>query len=583
MKKLINTFLFKCVWRYIIGIIFIVLSSVLTLVLPRILGLITDGLNSEGIGQDELMKYLLALVGLSVIIFILKFIWRYLLIGNCRNVEIYLRDKLFKHLQTLSVDFFSTHKTGDLMAYAINDIQAIRMVFGMGFIQSLDALIIGSFSVFFMSNMINPRLTLIVFVPLPIIVALIYYIRKHIREKFKKVQEAFAVISDKVQENISGIRVIKAFSQEKHEVENFKVFSQQRVDAQLDLVKVSGLLGPSINVCFGIIMLVFIIYGSQLVISGEISIGDFVAFNSYIGLIMAPVVNVARIIEVWQKGVASYRRLDAIFVVKPEVENNGCIEEASCINGNIEIRNLNFTYPRTTKRVLKNINIKIKQGQTFGILGRSGSGKTTLANLLLRLYNVENGCIFIDNKDINNISSDVLRDSIGYVPQDSFLFSTTIKENIEFFKPIYSDDDIENAAKLSGVYENIVAFPNGFNTVVGERGATLSGGQKQRISIARAIVKKASVLILDDCLSAVDTETENRILKNFKQILQDRTGIIISHRISTLKDADEIIYMENGKIVESGSHDELMELGGRYYNLYLAQSASGIDEKKVLI
>lgn len=583
MKKLITAFILKYTWRYIIGMIFIVFSSLLTLVVPKILGIITDGLNTRNISDDELLRYIYLMIAVSLLIFSTKFVWRYLIIGNCRNVEVYLRDKLFKHLQTLSVDFFNTHKTGDLIAYAINDIQAIRMVFGGGIVQSVDAIIISSFSMFFMSSMINPRLTAIIFIPIPIAMVLVYIIRKYIRERFKKVQEAFATISDKVQENISGIRVIKAFSQETDEVNKFKIVSQARVVAQMNLTRVSGLLGPSINICFGLVMLIFIVYGSQLVINSDITIGDFVAFNSYIIIIMAPVINIAKIIEVWQKGTASYKRLDEIFIVKPGFENVACDDDSTCIKGDIEIRNLNFTYPRTNKRVLKNINVKINQGKTLGILGRSGSGKTTLANLLLRLYNVEDGRILIDSVDINKISSDILRDSIGYVPQDSFLFSTTIKGNIEFFKPIYSDDDIENAAKLSGVYENIVAFPNGFNTIVGERGTTLSGGQKQRISIARAIVKNASILILDDCLSAVDTETENKILKNFKELLEDRTGIIISHRVSTLKDADEIIYLDNGKIVERGSHDQLMELKGHYYKLYQSQSTTTHEDKGVEI
>lgn len=583
MKKLLTEFILKYIWRYIIGIILIVSSSMLALIIPKLLGLIFDGFNMKSISYGQLMKYILLMVLVSLSVFVIKFTWRYLIIGNCRNVEVYLRDRLFKHLQTLSVDFFNTHKTGDLMAYAINDIQAIRMVFGGGFVQSLDAIVTSTFSIFFMSSMVNPRLTAIILIPIPITVIIVYYIRKQIRERFKKVQEAFAAISDKVQENISGIRVIKAFSQEKEEVANFETYSQARIDAHMNLTRVSGLLGPSIQICFGLSLLVFIIYGSQLVIDNVITVGDFVAFNSYILIIMSPVINITKIIEVWQKGSASYKRLNAIFMTKPGIDQVNEPENPLHIKGNIEIRNLNFYYPRSNRKVLKNINLKIEQGKTLGILGRTGSGKTTFANLLLRLYNIEDGHILIDNEDINNIPVDTVRDSIGYVPQDSFLFSTTIKGNIEFFKPIYSDDDIENAAKLSGIYENIIAFPDGFDTIVGERGTTLSGGQKQRISIARAIVKDASILILDDCLSAVDTETEHRILQNFKELLKDRTGIIISHRVSTLKDADEIIFLENGKVAEHGTHDELMQLHGQYYNLYMVQSASGNTAKEGII
>ena len=300
-------------------------------------------------------------------------------------------------------------------------------------------------------------------------------------------------------------------------MKSFRLISRKRLDAQMKLVKISGLLGPGINIFFGFIMLVFIIFGSRLVIENSITVGDFVAFNSYIAIIMTPVINIARIIEVWQKGIASYKRLDAIFAVKSEPGNNLPAQAPGEIGGNIEIRSLDFAYPRTNRRVLKNINLKIKRGSTIGIIGRSGSGKTTLANLLLRLHSVEDGHIFIDDIDINEIPVDVLRENIAYVPQDSFLFSTTIKENIEFFRPVYSDEDIENATRLSDIYDNIISFPEGFDTVVGERGVTLSGGQKQRISIARAIIKNASIIILDDCLSAVDTETE----QNLKQFFRD--------------------------------------------------------------
>lgn len=575
MKKLLTDFICKYIWRYIIGIMLVISTSLLALIIPKLIGMIMDGLNTRTLQLSGLIKYTLLIVAVSIVIFLVKFLWRYLIIGNCRKVEVYLRGKLFRHLQTLSVDFFNTYKTGDLMAYAINDIQAIRMVFGGGIVQSLDIIVTSVFSIFFMSNMVNPALTAIVLMPIPLTVIIVYYIRKQIRQRFKRVQEAFADISDKTQENISGIRVIKAFSQEEEEVKNFKKFSRARIDAQMNLTKLAASLGPIIKICFGLSLIAFIIYGSQLVIDNKISIGDFVAYNSYILIIMNPVIKVTRIIEIWQRAAASYKRLDEIFKIKPDIENNNTQEGMPVsIKGNIRIRNLSFSYPNSSKKVLKNINLEIGQGKTLGILGRSGSGKTTLVNLLLRLYKVDDGHIFIDNEDINHIPVDILRESIGYVPQDSFLFSTTIKENIEFFRPVYSDDDIENAAKLSDIYDNIMDFPRGFDTMVGEYGTTLSGGQKQRISIARAIVKDPSILILDDCLSAVDTETENKILQNFKKILKNRTGIIISHRISTIKNADEIIFLENGKVIERGSHDELMSKKGNYYNLYLAQSAS---------
>lgn len=569
-KDILKQYIKDHVWSYIIGTIILVISTFIASTIPKILGIIMDGLNKKDMSSGQIFRNVLMMLGIAAAVFVLRFVWRYFLIGNSRSVEVFLRDKLFKHLQTLPVSFYNNHKTGDLVAYAINDIQAVRMVFGFGFVAILEGVVINTVSIFFMVETINPILTLMALAPVPVIVFILVKLRTEVRDRFGRVQKAFAAISEKVQENVSGIRVVKAFAQETEEVEDFSKYSRERVDTHMHLVKASAMLGPAAQICFGFSFLLFIIYGSQLVVKGTISLGDYVAFNTYMATIMGPIINIARIIEVWQKGVASFRRLDEIFSYPSHIQGDD-FDKVERIDGKVEIRNLSFSYPGTSKRALKNVNMALEKGKTLGVLGKTGSGKTTLVNLLLRLYDVGEGHILIDGKDINHVPVDVLRESIGYVPQDNFLFSTTIRNNIEFFRYDHSDDEVVEATKMAGVYDNILSFPGGFDTVVGERGVTLSGGQKQRISIARAIIKDPSILIFDDSLSAVDTKTEELILNNIKTILKDRTGIIISHRVSTVKHADEIILMDKGKIVEKGTHEELMALKGAYYNLYVIQ------------
>lgn len=578
-RQILANFIISRKWEYIIGIIMLIAGSFISSLIPKVLGTTTDLLNQEHIVVSEIYKNLFLLIGISVLSFIIKFIWRYFLVGSCRSLECHLRQMLFKHLQTLPVDFYNNNKTGDLIALAINDIQAIRRTFGFGIVAILEGVVVNTAAIIFMSRAINPILTVMAFLPAPFIVFLTMKLRSVIRERFGAVQAAFADISAKVQENISGIRVIKSFAQEKEEIQDFLAVSQKRVDTQMSLTRVSALMNPLTQVCFGISFLLFIIYGSELVINGVITIGDYVAFNSYILLIMRPVINISRIVEIWQRGLASIKRLDEVFSLTGEVSDHTS-QDVNEIHGSIVIKDLSFKYPGTDKYALKDINIHLEKGKTLGILGRTGSGKTTLVDLLLRLYDVESGHIFIDDVDINDMPVELLREKIGYVPQDNFLFSTTIRNNIEFFRPVYTADEIEQAAKDSGIYDSILSFEDGFETMVGERGVTLSGGQKQRISIARALVKKPSIIILDDSLSAVDTKTESEILKNIENFMVNRTGIIISHRVSTVSHADEIILLDEGEIVERGTHEELLALRGHYYKLYEVQTHAKNDMTK---
>ncbi|NLX70747.1 MAG: ABC transporter ATP-binding protein [Clostridiales bacterium] len=587
VRQILWDFIKRFKWRYIVGIIFLIITAFIESLIPRILGFITDSLNTR-MPFPVVGRYLVILVGAAVAVFVFRFTWRYFLVGNCRYLECYLREKLFAHMQTLPATFYDNNKTGDLIAYAINDIQAIRRTFGFGFTAVLNGVVINTISIAIMVRTINPILTIMALLPTPFIVFILYKLRRKIRERFTAVQKAFAQISEKVQENISGIRVIKAFAQEEEEVEDFLKYSQARVDTHMRLTRVSAAFWPLTQLMFGISIVFFIIYGSQLVTREVISLGDYIAFNSYVMIIMRPIVSISRVIEIWQRGMASVGRLDKIFQaegekgsrsieVAPEVfvSKKESIEynpfNIERLRGNIEIRDLNFSYFGSEENALKDINLKINEGEILGILGTTGSGKTTIANLLLRLYEVGDGHIFIDGKDINHIPLEVLRENIGYAPQDNFLFSTTIKNNIEFFRSVYRDEQIEMAAKMAGVYDDILSFPKGFETIVGERGVTLSGGQKQRVSIARAIIKEPSIIILDDSLSAVDTKTEEMILNNLEKVLEGKTGIIISHRVSSVRYADQIIFMDNGRIIERGKHDELIKLKGAYYRLYKSQ------------
>ncbi|MDR7856527.1 ABC transporter ATP-binding protein [Tissierella sp.] len=571
---------FKKHWiHYTIGVVFLMLSTYIQTFGPKLLGIIIDLLRLENIDRGQIFFYLWMMIVVAVAAFFTRYIWRYLILGSSRNMECYLRQSLFAHFQTLPVQFYHERKTGDLLAYAINDISAVRMSFGPGLAHIIHGTGMCIVVIASMARTIDLRLTILALLPIPVILLLMIKIGGLVQKRFRTVQENFAAISDRVQENISGIRVIKSYVQEKDEVHRFDDLNEKMKESNIKMVRVSSILSPMIELCFGISFMISLIYGSNMVKNNVITLGDFIAFNGYLTLIVKPITSIGRVINITQKGLASFKRLDAIFQTKSDITHETGDQSLKEIKGSIEIKNLRFNYPGVEELALKDISFKISEGKTVGIIGKTGSGKTTLVNLLLRLYNVERGKIFIDGQDINDYPLKVLRENIGYVPQDNFLFSSTIKESIQFFRDIYSDEEIEDATKSSCIYDNIIDFPNGFDTVIGERGVNLSGGQKQRISIARAIVKNPSILILDDALSAVDTKTEESIIDHFKDILIGKTGIIIAHRISAIKHADEIIVMDHGEIVESGTHEELLEKEGAYFEIYEEQYKEEMREK----
>ncbi|GBF10399.1 ABC transporter ATP-binding protein [Tepidibacillus sp. HK-1] len=569
----LKDFFIKHKWRYIIGIVWLIAVDVLQLILPKILGAFTDDLKNQSITTKSMILYGLSIIAVAFFMFLFRYLWRMYVMGTARFLEYKLRSDLFAHFQKLSTNYYNHHKVGDLMAHATNDINAVRMAAGPGIVMIFDTLVLLSATIFMMVQTISVKLTIIALLPLPFMALLTSHFGKLIHQRFRKAQESFSHLTENVQENVSGIRVIKAFVQEQEEIKKFTHANQDYVDKNMELVRIQAIFNPLVQFISGLSFLIVLAYGGILVINRQITLGDFVAFNSYLGLLTWPIMAIGWVINILQRGSASMSRLNEIFATEPEIVDHPQLvdPDLTTIQGEIEFNHLSFTYPGTTKEVLSDINIRIPQGKTLAIVGKTGSGKTTLVNLLVRLYDVSTGMIKIDGRDIKSYPLEVLRQHIGYVPQDNFLFSTTIRENIGFGLDHYTQEQVEKAADDAQVLDNIKDFPAQFDTLLGERGVTLSGGQKQRVSIARALIKNPSILILDDSLSAVDTKTEEAILKRLHELMKNRTSIIIAHRISTLKEADEIIVLDEGKIVERGTHGHLMELQGHYYDLYQKQ------------
>jgi ATP-binding cassette subfamily B multidrug efflux pump len=555
--------------RYLFGIIFLIIVDICQLIPPKLIGFITDNISKGTATKALLLKYIALIVFFAILMAIGRYVWRIFIVGSSRYVEYDIRNKFFTHLQSLSTNFYDENKTGDLMALATNDLNAVRMALGQGVIMIIDAVFLSLLTITIMLS-INVKLTLLALLPLPFVSLVSLKFGKMMHKKFTTVQEAFSKLTDLVQENFSGIRIIKSFVQEEKEFQKFNVENTNNLKANMSFIRIWGLFSPLVEFIASLGLVMLVGYGGVYVIYGTISLGDFVAFNMYLGNLIWPMMAIGWVINLIQRGFASLERIEKILKQKPEIFDVNA-NKAATLKGDIVIKDLSFTYKTMDKPALTNISLTVKEGQTLGIVGRTGSSKSTLVNLLLRLYNVEEGKIFINNEDINRIPLSTLRENIGFVSQDSFLFSNILSENINLAFEELDMDKIIQSTKDADIYDNIMDFPMGFETMVGERGVTLSGGQKQRTSIARALIKNPGILILDDCLSAVDAKTEVKILKNLKMIMKEKTSIIISHRISAVKDADIIIVLEEGEIIQRGSHEELIHEIGIYKDIYEKQ------------
>jgi ATP-binding cassette subfamily B protein len=555
------------------GIALLMVVDAFQLIIPRLIKKILDTLGEQAFSRDLVFKNALSILALAAGMVVLRFFWRVCIFLPSRKIETRMRDDLFEHITGLSFSFFNTTKTGDLMALLINDLNAVRMATGPALIGLTDALFMGALSLFFMFH-INVKLTLATITPLPLILIVMIKFGGLLQSKFKNVQASFGALSSHTQEVFSGIRVVKGFAREAAEAEKFSRRCDDYVEKNIELTRLWGLFFPLIGFFASVSVALLFLFGGRQVATNRLTLGDFVSFSFYIQMFVWPIMATGWVFNIFQRGMASVKRLLELLDSRSDV--SGGVEGAPArrpIRGEIVMADLTFCYPSASKEVLRRINLTIPAGTSLGVIGKPGAGKTTLVNLLFHLFPVPRGRISIDGEDINDIPLGFLRKSIGYVPQDSFLFSDTIENNIAFGAMGSPDlsDALLAAARVAAIDKDVSAFPLAYGTMVGERGITLSGGQKQRIAIARALLLRAPVLILDDALSSVDSGTEREIRSAMLGEISGRTTIIIAHRISTVMECTSIIVLENGKITEQGTHEQLLELNGFYARLYALQ------------
>jgi len=567
---------------------------------PQVIRRAINDLHS-GVTREKLFTYSLAILAIALIKGIFQFLTRWVVIGISRDIEFDLRNDLFSHLERLSYSYYQRNRTGDIMARATNDLNAVRMLLGPAIMYSANTLVFTAGALGFMLA-ISPKLTIYAFLPLPIASVVIQYFGRRIHERFERIQAMFSDISARAQENFSGARVIRAYVQEQSEIAAFENANQEYIRRSLGLVRLMGMLWPTLELMLGAAVVIVLWLGGREVLMGKMNVGDFVAFNTYMVQLTWPVIALGWVINIFQRGTASMVRINEILTENPEIADNigpsddrvigpsepkcastesdkvfrspdGPITRSPDFAGEIEFCNLNFAYNGVS--VLKDISLRIPAGSSLAIVGPTGSGKTTLVDLIPRIYDAPPGAVLIDGKPVLDFPLDFLRRQIGFVPQETFLFSATIRENIAFGIKDESGEavleDIKAAAEAANIAQDIESFPDGYNTAVGERGITLSGGQKQRTAIARALLRSPRILILDDALSSVDTHTEDKILNHLREIMHGRTTIFISHRVSTVRNADRIAVLHQGHIVELGTHDELIARNGYYTELYNKQ------------
>ncbi|MGA3105480.1 MAG: ABC transporter ATP-binding protein [Terriglobales bacterium] len=581
--------------RYRSGLIWggvcVLFNNGVWILFPQVIRRAVNELN-HGVTRQKLLTYALLILAIALMKGVFQFLTRWVVIGISRDIEFDLRNDLFAHLERLSYSYYQKNRTGDIMARATNDLNAVRMLLGPAIMYSANTIVFTAGALGFMLA-ISPKLTIYAFLPLPITSIVIQYFGRRIHERFERIQAMFSDISARAQENFSGARVIRAYIQEQAEIAAFESANQEYIRRSLGLVRLMGMLWPTLELMLGAAVVIVLWLGGREVLQGKMNVGDFVAFNTYMVQLTWPVIALGWVINIFQRGTASMVRIQEILSQKPEIADEAIVGTGESVEtsdsiiqpdqnatgattqiaGEIEFRNLSFAYDGVA--ILKDINLTVPAGTSLAIVGPTGSGKTTLVNLIPRIYDASPGAVLIDQRPIREFPLDTLRRQIGFVPQETFLFSDTIRENIAFGisqeNGEATEAEIQAAAQAANIAHDIEGFPEGYNTMVGERGITLSGGQKQRTAIARALLRSPRILILDDALSSVDTQTEDKILNHLREIMRGRTTIFISHRVSTVRNADSIAVLHQGKIVEQGTHDQLIARNGYYTDLYNKQ------------
>jgi ATP-binding cassette subfamily B protein len=557
-------------WGYVRGFLSVIATNAVWVLFPQVLRKAIDGLE-QGITRRQILVFAGLLVAIALVKGIFLYAQRWILIGISREIEFDLRNDLFRQLELQDADFYQRYRTGDIMARMTNDLNAVRMLLGPALMYSANTVFFTVGALFFLLR-ISPWLTLVAWAPMPLASILVQYFGRKIHDRFERIQESFSEISAQAQENYSGARLVRAFAREDSQMKIFEKSNRKYISRAQGLVQLMGMLWPTLEFILGISMIITLLVGGHEVIAHRISVGDFVAFNTYMVLLIWPIIAVGWVVNLFQRGTASVKRIDELLRAKPAIDDSNAdpaIPADAVLKGNIEFRNLNFSYGET--EVLRNISLHIPAGSSLAIVGPTGSGKTTLVNLISRLYEAPEGTLFVDGRPVRSFPLAVLRHNIGMVPQETFLFSDTLRENLSFGAPQASAQEMLQAAEAAHILREFEEFPQGFETIVGERGVTLSGGQKQRAAIARALLRRPSILILDDALASVDTYTEERILGGLRSYTATSTTILISHRVSTVRNADQIAVLAHGKVVEIGRHEELLALNGYYASLYHKQ------------
>src|SRR5574341_606238 len=559
-------------WRYrarlFWGLLTVFLNNGIWILFPQVLRHAIDDLHL-GVTRPKLLTYSLLLVGIALTKGTFQFLTRWIMIGISREIEFDLRNDLFRHLEGLTYSYYQRTRTGDIMARATNDLNAVRMLLGPAIMYTANTLVFTAGALAFMYA-ISPRLTLWAFAPLPLVSIIVQYFGRRIHERFERIQAMFSDISARAQENFSGTRVIRAYVQEEAEIAAFEEANREYIARSLKLVRLMGMLWPTLETMLGLAIVLVLWLGGREVILGRLTVGEFVAFNTYMVQLTWPVIALGWVINIFQRGNASMGRINEILSEKPAIADQAVAAAPSTsIQGELEFRNLNFSYNGVP--VLEEISLRIPAGTSLAIVGPTGSGKSTLVSLIPRIYDAGPGQILLDGRTLREYPLETLRRAIGFVPQETFLFSVSVRENIAFGAEQASDAEVRSAAAGASIAPDIEEFPEKYATLVGERGITLSGGQKQRTAIARALIRNPRILVLDDALSGVDTYTEEKTLHHLRESVQDRTTIFISHRVSTVRDADQIAVLHSGRIVELGRHDELLARNGYYTELYQKQ------------